>query len=329
VPKKFQFSTKALPTTLDDRARLQAWDRFLTNFYAALRMDGLPDAPFHAQFEGAAIGQFHIGRVRGSISRFERTMAQVAAQMSDDYVIALNLGGATLKYRQVAREIDVEPGVGMFCTNSEPGEVLATQNNAWLFLGMPRALIHQIHPGAEDLLGQALDARNPGLRHLHRYLDMLLTAEDLPEDPALVQHVDMTLSDIIAVALGGEREMAHITRVGGARAGHLRDVLREIKTGFGRSDFSPDDLCRKLTISPRYLQALLAETGTTFSERVTELRLLKARSLLGAASHRHRKISEIAYECGFGDVSYFNRRFKARFGTSPTEFRHERSTPKD
>jgi AraC-like DNA-binding protein len=314
---------------LDDRTRLQEWDRFLSNFYAALRMDGLPDVPFHARFEGAAIGQFRIGRVHGSISRFERTAAQVAAEKSDDYVIALNLSDAALQYRQLGQETAVEPGVGMFCTNSEPGEVLATQSNAWLFIGMPRTLVHQIHPGAEDLLGRALDVRNPGLRHLHRYLNMLLAAEDLPEDPALVQHVDMTLADIIAVALGSEREMAHITRIGGARAGHLRDVLREIKTGFGRSDFSPDDLCRKLKISPRYLQALLAETSTTFSERVTELRLQKARALLGAASHRHRKISEIAYECGFGDVSYFNRRFKARFGASPTEFRHERPAPQD
>ena len=323
MPRKFQFSTRALPETLDDRGRLQEWDRFLSNFYAALRMDGLPDVPFHTQFDGAAIGQFRIGRVQGSISRFERTAAQVAAEASDDYVIALNLSGATLNHRQFGRETAVDPGVGMFCTNSEPGEVLATQNNAWLFIGMPRALVHQIHPGAEDLLGRALDVRNPGLRHLHRYLNMLLAAEDLPEDPALVQHVDMTLADIVAVALGSEREMAHITRIGGARAGHLRDVLREIRADFGRPDFSPDDLCRKLKLSPRYLQALLAETGMTFSERVIELRLLRARALLGAASHRHRKISEIAYACGFGDVSYFNRRFKARFGASPSEFRHE------
>ena len=33
------------------------------------------------------------------------------------------------------------------------------------------------------------------------------------------------------------------------------------------------------------------------------------------------KISDIAYACGFNEVSYFNRCFRRRFGASPTQFR--------
>jgi AraC-like DNA-binding protein len=35
----------------------------------------------------------------------------------------------------------------------------------------------------------------------------------------------------------------------------------------------------------------------------------------------HRSISEIALSSGFGDVSYFNRAFRRRYGASPSEVR--------
>jgi AraC-like DNA-binding protein len=32
-------------------------------------------------------------------------------------------------------------------------------------------------------------------------------------------------------------------------------------------------------------------------------------------------VSDIAYACGFSEVSYFNRCFRRRFGASPTQMR--------
>ncbi len=52
-----------------------------------------------------------------------------------------------------------------------------------------------------------------------------------------------------------------------------------------------------------------------------ELRLQKSRRLLERPASQHMKIGDIAYMSGFGDSSYFNRRFKVRFGLSPGEWR--------
>src|SRR5947209_810321 len=83
---------------------------------------------------------------------------------------------------------------------------------------------------------------------------------------------------------------------GVVRGAQFRDVVKEIKAGFLQPEFSPDDVCKKLNLSPRYLQALLAESGESFTERVNELRLQKARGLLERAGSRHMKISDIAYQ---------------------------------
>jgi AraC-like DNA-binding protein len=78
-------------------------------------------------------------------------------------------------------------------------------------------------------------------------------------------------------------------------------------------------------MSPRYLQHLLHETGVTFTEHVNELRLRKARRMLASPLHDALKIKDIAQACGFGEVPYFNRAFRRRFGLSPSDCRNPRA----
>ena len=61
---------------------------------------------------------------------------------------------------------------------------------------------------------------------------------------------------------------------------------------------------------------LLHETGATFTERVMELRLQKARAVLSDPRDA-RSIADIALDCGFSDISYFNRCFRRSFGDTP------------
>lgn len=65
-------------------------------------------------------------------------------------------------------------------------------------------------------------------------------------------------------------------------------------------------------ITERYLQQLIEAHGETFSHRLLRLRLDAA-----ALAKPAMRISEIAFACGFNDLSYFNRSFKKRFGESP------------
>ena len=59
-------------------------------------------------------------------------------------------------------------------------------------------------------------------------------------------------------------------------------------------------------------------TGQSFIGYINRHRIRKAQELLVSSS---RSINEIAAECGFDDVCYFNRLFRKYSGTSPREFR--------
>lgn len=77
-------------------------------------------------------------------------------------------------------------------------------------------------------------------------------------------------------------------------------------------------------LSSSYLARLLKiETGKTFVQLLTELRISHARKLL---IHSNRSIKEIGFLSGFSDISYFSRRFRQMEGCSPAAFRAKART---
>lgn len=75
-------------------------------------------------------------------------------------------------------------------------------------------------------------------------------------------------------------------------------------------------------VTPTHLCHLLkAHTGKTLGEIVTEMRLDEARQRL---VYTDAPIAEIAFSVGYGDVKYFQRRFKRATGTTPGRFRADR-----
>ena len=98
--------------------------------------------------------------------------------------------------------------------------------------------------------------------------------------------------------------------------------LEAIKADLTRdASLSIDEIARRQGVTPRYVQILLEEQGTTFGEFVTERRLDVARSMLRSPRYAGWSIAGIAFEAGFRDLSHFNRRFRRRFGVTPSEFR--------
>ena len=64
------------------------------------------------------------------------------------------------------------------------------------------------------------------------------------------------------------------------------------------------------------------ETGQTFKEYLTELRIQKAKELLRSTPER---ATDIAYQVGYNDPHYFSAAFKKKTGLSPTEYRQKAS----
>lgn len=94
------------------------------------------------------------------------------------------------------------------------------------------------------------------------------------------------------------------------------------------TDYVKENLNQKMTLrqvaerfsfSPNYLGHLFKEeTGVPFSDFLNQLRMERAKELLGDPKW---KVYEIAERIGYKNVIYFNRQFKEHFGLSPGEYR--------
>jgi AraC family transcriptional regulator len=83
--------------------------------------------------------------------------------------------------------------------------------------------------------------------------------------------------------------------------------------------FTLDIMSRDAGVSPyHFLRIFERLTGVTPHQYILRARLREA--ALGLAS-RKDTILDIALQCGFGDVSNFNRAFRAEFGFSPRAYR--------
>lgn len=87
------------------------------------------------------------------------------------------------------------------------------------------------------------------------------------------------------------------------------------------SEFSVDDLCAGLNMSQSTLYRKLKVTaGQSANEFIQNIRLKYAARLLRETS---RTVSEITFDVGFSDSSYFSRAFRKCFGVSPKQWREQ------
>ena len=99
----------------------------------------------------------------------------------------------------------------------------------------------------------------------------------------------------------------------------LEKAKRYIMENYMLEDMSLNKLASHVNMSPSYFSSIFSqESGKTFVEYLTEVRMEKAKELLMCSN---QKTSEIGYKVGYKDSHYFNYIFKKTHKCSPKEYR--------
>lgn len=279
------------------------------------------DRKFSTRAEIVPVGDAQVFHYQTTADYWARSRRQVASDRREGFIIGFSRSRTGQVFRHGSNETTLRRGSVMVHTVDMPSETRTGGDVAWTAAMVPTSRIIELVPDAESRIATLLDPGAHAVRHLEHYLDFLLKTDGVAGEPTLSENAQGLLLDLMVLALGSKGEAAEMAAARGLRAVRLREVLTTMERYFADPAFSSDTVARSVGISRRYVNDLLAETGTGFTERVMELRLQKARTMLASAAHNRLKISDIALDCGFGEVSYFNRCFRARFGCSPTQFR--------
>jgi two-component system response regulator YesN len=87
------------------------------------------------------------------------------------------------------------------------------------------------------------------------------------------------------------------------------------------ANLSLNEAAGQVNLSPSHFSTVFSqETGQTFKEYLTEVRIKRAKELLRSTT---LKSFEISYQIGYSDPHYFSYVFRKHTGLSPTEYRQQ------
>ena len=309
-------STEMLPQGLDDRQRFLRFAELFEHFSNTGELDPASDVPFRAAMNSIHIGTTLLGRCDGTFTTVRREHRQVLATNDDRYCLARNTGVRASVVLHRGREFTLRPGALAVLRLDEPFFSADGMNQKrFTNVHLPMAALRAMVPGLDDMVAREL-APGGALSLAMDYSEMLLRHPLAVDEAGLA--IATHLLDLAAIGLGARGEVATQARRGGLRAVRLKAVLMILRKRFAEPDFSAQKLANATGLSERYVNELLYEAGASFTVRLTELRLRKAAELLARGE---RRISDVAFDCGFNDLSYFNRCFRRRFGLTPTAAR--------
>ncbi len=102
----------------------------------------------------------------------------------------------------------------------------------------------------------------------------------------------------------------------------LKRGLSYIDAQFGQLDLTIQHVADDLQVPIRQLQRAFSLIGTSPTDYLIQKRLERACQMLleRKAGRRDVLVSSIAYDCGFSDISNFNRQFRRAFGCAPGQY---------
>ncbi|TVQ27926.1 MAG: helix-turn-helix domain-containing protein [Spirochaetaceae bacterium] len=233
-----------------------------------------------------------------------KLVASTRAVRSDRAVVGMCRLGIT---EHIERLVVNDVPVGLFYLGQVVRTDLRAESAARLGRGAPpasRAEYESIRSRLPRVSRRAFDQTVQRVRAVLDFAAALIRAEGIP------------LADLGAEIIGKEwsriREQPPI----------VRRALVLVSRSAGQR-LSVTDLAARLRCSREYLTRAFGDAMGVSPGRYIELhRLEVARHLL---SQTDLTIGEIAFRSGFSDPSHLSARFRARFGSTPTDFRRSAS----
>ncbi|MEW6450214.1 MAG: helix-turn-helix transcriptional regulator [Pseudomonadota bacterium] len=313
--QKVIFESDEMPGS--QRERMERWIETLSSGYVRLSADPVLNSGFSGKLKIVQLHNTTIGTIDGTVRNISRTITDVAIENTDNVVLLLNRGPHTIEVEQKGKKAECVCGGATLIEQCEPSTINMNTSAACNLIAIqaPREQVRRRFPALTDRLLAPMPAL-PGLSLTRAYTEFLLNQPDF-EDPSLTQLANDHIIDLFASTLCSDGDdLSH-----GSKAGRRAMILREMDRGFTEANFSLTVLARKLSVTPRYVQSLLTDVGTSFIEQLTQRRLKRASNLLTSPSHFRMSVLDISQECGFSTVSHFHRIFRRRFHVTPGEMR--------
>lgn len=314
VQRRFSISSAETPNVA------RKWREFLCELYYPIEAYEINRTDFSGRLDELRLDFLQITTFEADHQRVERTKFHTKFDTAEEFVFVIPRKGTT-RWGQFGRDGSFKPFASTMVLSSEPYWAACSNDFANVTIRIPAEIMRSRVKDCEALCG--IPMRQSPM--LNRALWDMLAGFFAPgvegPDDLLARRLAETIVDLIVFALARERSHGDFDARG------QRDLIRDrviayVKSHLTNPRLSPLAVAQANGISVSYMNKLLRPSGKSMSRRLLDERLALCRDRLKEANSRHLSIGRIAFDAGFSNQSYFTSCFRAKFGTTPREFRN-------
>lgn len=297
--------------------RLDFWKEIVCKVYVEL--DCVSDVnDFSGSIDVHENNSITYSCMRARSQRVDRSMRSIRQGRGDYFVVALARSGINTIV-QDDREATIATNAFSIYDTTRPYSLYFPEDFEQVILKIPRRLLLERTGPLTDLCAICFDARTPLSKLTFDFTSNIAAILD-KADPETARNLLLQAVDLLSMDIG--ERLYDRGRVDTNYKSALRFRMKAIiRSNIRDPDLDVNRVAASMSVSPRYIRALLAEEGTSFGRYILSERLDRCRADLGMRSRSHQRISDIAYNWGFKDCAYFSRKFRERFGISPRDQR--------
>ncbi len=293
--------------------RAEFWSDLVSSFHCRLRFD----YPHRRDFHGTSVRQhtrtYQLVGWRSDEDVASRTVRTIKTDPDDDYRLIVPVAGR-MTLRHGGRVVELRPGHAGLTPMSEPFQLWQGRGTEAFVLTAPRREFdRRLGQRAPRVAGLDLSV---GLGRLIGDLAVGLFEERACLNREQFDAVSDRLVELVCLLLLGDDRPAPCS---------LHDIeqmaRRYVRAHADDPALNPHSMASALGWSLRQVQLALKQCQTTPTKLIKEERLGLARDRLRSPVYRHRSITDIAHQLGFGSASAFSNAFHERYGERPRDMR--------
>jgi AraC-like DNA-binding protein len=299
------------------------WSRALSSVFVELEVEQLdPRQKLVSRMYHYTFGDLTFNRAvtRGGAHRVKRTEALIQQSNYNIFFVGFMLAGdATLS--QGGHRAELHPGDIAILDSSRAYVIDVPRNFDALWVSVPRYRLEgRLHAKA-DIMAQRIDG-STGVGHVASSMLSAALDEAPRMDMNEASRISNHLLDLLSLSLMSTAATRSGDRTSAYRRSMLRRVQDFIEKNLDDELLSPEKVAAAQDVSVRYINKLFEREGTSVARWIRMRRLECCRMDVENPAKADRSISDIAYSHGFGNISSFNRAFRAQFGLSPRTLRN-------
>lgn len=323
--RQTQFDTRHLPQPAEPFRRARLWAERFRMLIEDMNVDfAEDDNHVYGRHRFVANDLVAVGEMDSSSFIGLRGRQHIRPDDDRHVYIGVNIGTTRTVLGQFGRCLVVEPGEAALAMMEASSTAIAPVGGRTLNLRIPSSAFADWQLAPEDLACRRLDTSRAEYRFLTGY-GRLFVQEGSHFGAEQASHAARHLVDLVGLWLGSRgRPLASFDAKAGAEA--RRMVIRHLTDRHAAEpDFDLTRLSAKAGIPARTVQHLLSEVDLSFSQILAEARLRRARLMLMDPDCDALAVADLAFACGFLNVTSFYRAFRRRYGLTPSDMRQGRA----